>query len=69
MGLRDLFARWMKGADRQKLERAEQESRMTARERAIDQEDYEGRKDDTYVLGETYPGAETGSIVSDELEP
>jgi hypothetical protein len=69
MGLKDLYARLMKGADRQKLERAAQESQMAPREREIDQEDYEGRKDDTYVLGETYPGAETGSIVSDELEP
>jgi hypothetical protein len=69
MGLKDLFARFTKGADRQKLERAAEESQMTARERAIDQEDYQARKDDTYVLNETYPGAEAGSTVSDELEP
>jgi hypothetical protein len=69
MGLKDLVVRWRKSGDRQKLERVVEESRMTPRERAIDQEDYEARKDDTYILGETYPGAEAGSTVSDELEP
>lgn len=69
MGLKDLFARWRASADRQELERVEEESQMTPRQRGIDQEDYEARKDDTYILNETYPGAEAGSTVSDELEP
>ena len=47
MGLKDLFSRWTKGEDRRATERAELESRMTAKERAFDQEDFEARKDDT----------------------
>ena len=68
MGLKDLFARWRKSADDQKLERVAAESEMTPLERAVDQEDYEARKDDTYVFDQTFAGAEAASTVDDEAE-
>jgi hypothetical protein len=68
MGLKDLLARLTKSADRQALERADEESRMTPHERAVDQEDYEARKDDTYVTGETYAGSGAASAAADDLE-
>lgn len=58
MGLKDLLARWSKGEDRRAIERAEEESRLSPHERAVDQEDYEGRKDDLYATERESAGAE-----------
>ncbi len=58
MGLKDLFRRWSKGEDERAIERAEEESRMTPYERAVDREDYEGRKDDLYATERESVGAE-----------
>jgi hypothetical protein len=66
MGLRDLFSRWTKGEDRRATERAELESRMSAKERAYDQEDFEARKDDT-AAGSTWAGREAEGAASDDL--
>lgn len=68
MGLKNLFARWRESADRQKLERVAEESQMTPLERAVDQEDYQARKDDTYVFDQTFAGAEAASTVDDDVE-
>jgi hypothetical protein len=66
MGLKDLFSRWMQGEDRRATERAELESRMTAKERAFDQEDFEARKDDV-AAGSTWAGREAEGAASDDL--
>jgi hypothetical protein len=64
MGLKDLFSRWSKGEDERALERAEEETRMTPFDRDVDQEDFEGRKDDLFAIeretsgAESYPAAE-----------
>ena len=58
MGLKDFFTRWSKGEDDRAIERAEEESRMTPFERALDREDYEGRKDDLYATERESAGAE-----------
>ena len=50
MGLRNLFRRWSKDEDADAIERAEEQSRMTAYERDLDQsEGLEGHKTDTMV--------------------
>jgi hypothetical protein len=67
MGLKDLFSRWSKGEDERALERAEEESRMTAFERDVDQEDFEGRKDDLYAPETASAGAESVPF-GEELE-
>jgi hypothetical protein len=66
MGLKDLFSRWTKGEDRRATDRAELESRMSAKERAYDQEDFEARKDDT-AAGSTWAGREAEGAASDDL--
>jgi hypothetical protein len=43
---------WNKDA----LDEADEEARMTAAERDVAEEDYEGRKDDQYVSGEPLAG-------------
>ena len=58
MGLKDLFSRWSKSEDERAIERAEEESRMTPFERDLDQEDFEGRKDDLYATERLSAGAE-----------
>lgn len=57
MGLLNFFRRWSKAEDERALERAEGETRMTPLERDTGREDYEGRKDDSYIGG-SFPGAE-----------
>lgn len=59
MGLKDLFSRWSKGEDERAVERAEEESHMTPLERDVDQEDFEGRKDDVYATERGSAGAES----------
>jgi hypothetical protein len=66
MGLKDLLSRWTKGEDRRATERADLESRMSAKERAYDQEDFEARKDDT-AAGSTWAGREAEGAASDDL--
>jgi hypothetical protein len=53
MGLKDLFKRWSKAEDARAIERAEEDSRGTALERDVEQEDFEGRKQDTWTAGHT----------------
>jgi hypothetical protein len=53
MGLKDLFKRWSKAEDERAIERAEEDSRGTALERDVEQEDFEGRKQDTWTTGHT----------------
>jgi hypothetical protein len=60
MGLKEFFSRWSKGEDERAIERADNESRMTAEERAVDREDFEGRKDDT-AAGSSWAGSEAAS--------
>jgi hypothetical protein len=57
MGILSFFKRWSKAEDERALERAEGETRMTSLERDTDREDYEGRKDDSYIAG-SFAGAE-----------
>jgi hypothetical protein len=66
MGLKDLFSRWTKGEDERAIERAKLESQMSSQERAIDQEDFEARKDDTAAdaswAGREAEGASRGEL-------
>jgi hypothetical protein len=65
MGLKDLFSRWSKGEDARAVERAEEESRMTPFERDVDQEDFEGRKDDLFATERESAGAESFPAAED----
>jgi hypothetical protein len=67
MGLKELFSRWTKGEDQRATERAQRESKMTAEERAVDQEDFEARKDDI-AAGSTWAGREAEGASSGELD-
>jgi hypothetical protein len=67
MGLKDLFSRWSKAEDRRAAERAELESHMSPAERAFDQEDFEGRKEDL-ASGSTWAGREAEGAASGELD-
>ena len=67
MGLRRIFSRWSKGEDERAVERAENEAQMTPAERAVDREDFEGRKDDI-AAGSTRAGSEAAEVASDELD-
>jgi hypothetical protein len=53
MGLKDLFKRWSKSEDERAIERAEEDSRSTAYERDLEQEDFEGRKQDAWTAEHT----------------
>jgi len=65
MGLRDLFKRWSQSSDKEALEQAEEETRMSGYERAIDSEDYEARKDDVRIGG-SWAGSEALGAENDE---
>jgi hypothetical protein len=67
MALKDLFSRWTKGEDRRATERADLESRMTAEERAVDQEDFEARKEDI-AADSSWAGREAEGAASGELD-
>lgn len=67
MGLKDLFSRWSKSEDERVIERADEESRMPAFERDVDQEDFEGRKDDLFSTERESAGAESVPA-AEELE-
>jgi hypothetical protein len=66
MGLKQLFSRWTKSEDQRAIERTELESQMSPEERAFDQEDFEGRKDDIAAdsswAGREAEGAERGEL-------
>ena len=50
MGLKSFFSRWSKESDREAIEKAEEESRMTPYERDLDQsEGFAGRETDSYI--------------------
>jgi hypothetical protein len=66
MGLKDLFNRWTKAEDRRAVERAENESGMSGFDRAVDREDFEGRKDDIAARS-TIAGSEAASAAGDDL--
>jgi hypothetical protein len=67
MGLKDLFSRWTKGEDNRAIERAKLESQMSSQERAIDQEDFEARKDDT-AADSSWAGREAEGASRGELD-
>jgi hypothetical protein len=67
MGLKELFGRWRRGADDDAFERAREETRMTPYERDVDQEDYEGKKEDIQLTRD-FPGAEALDAAGDDLE-
>lgn len=66
MGLKDLFSRRRKGEDERAIERAKLEAQMSPQERAIDQEDFEARKDDTSAAS-NWAGREAEDAASDDL--
>jgi hypothetical protein len=53
--LGDLLARWRGRLDEDTLDKAERERGETPAERRLEEEDFEGRKDDTHVE-EYFPG-------------
>ncbi len=67
MGLKRIFGRWSKGEDERAVERAENEAQMTPVDRAVDREDFEGRKDDI-VAGSSRAGSDAAEAASDELD-
>ena len=67
MGLKDLFSRWTKGEDARAIERAKSESLMSPEERAVDQEDFEARKDDISAES-SWAGREAEGAASGELD-
>ena len=67
MGLKDLFSKWSKSEDQRATDRAERESNMSPYERAVDQEDFEARKDDL-AAGSTWAGREAEGASSGELD-
>jgi hypothetical protein len=67
MGLKDLFRRWSKGEDDRALQRADEESRMTPAERAVDSEDFEGKKEDLAVFN-SRTGSEAADAAADDLD-
>ena len=68
MGLKDVFRRWSKSEDERALERAEEETRMTPVERALDSEDLEGKKEDLAVFNDR-SGAEAADAAADDFDP
>ena len=58
---------WQSDKDRL-TEKAIEESRMTPYERDVDQEDYEGRKEDLQ-LQRDYAGSEALDVARDDLAP
>ena len=67
MGLKQFFQRWTRGEDARAVERAEEESRMTSHERDVDQEDFEGKKDDL-AAGSSFRGEAAEDVAADDLD-
>jgi hypothetical protein len=70
MGLKDLFQRWTKGEDERAIERAREESEAHAGgyQRALDAEDFEGRKEDLNTHSQ-WSGSEAEAAAGDEDLP
>ena len=71
MGLKDFFSKWSKGEDERALERAEEQTRMTAYERDLSQtEGLTGHQTDT-MISNTFAGSEalrsTGEFDRDRI--
>jgi hypothetical protein len=67
MGLKELFSRWTKSEDERAIERAKLESQMSPEDRAFDQEDFEGHKDDI-AAGSSWAGREAEGAERGELD-
>jgi hypothetical protein len=67
MGLKSFFTRWTRGEDERAVDRAEEETRMTPVERDIDEEDYEGRKEDLLLADQDYASSEALGSAADDL--
>jgi hypothetical protein len=67
MGLKQFFQRWTKGEDARAVEQAEAEAGMTPHERAVDQEDFEAKKDDLRA-GNSYRGEAAEDVAADDLD-
>jgi fumarylacetoacetate (FAA) hydrolase family protein len=67
MGLKSFFSRWSKGEDERAIERAEEDSRGTALQRDLDQEDFEGKKEDLLVEQQDFASSEAFGAAEDEL--
>jgi hypothetical protein len=67
MGLKQFFQRWTKGEDARAVERAEQESQMTPHERDVDQEDFEGKKDDL-AAASSFRGEAAEDVAAEDLD-
>ena len=66
MSLKDLFKRWTKAEDDRAIERAVEDSRGTAYERDIEQENFEGRKQDLRT-GSSFAGSAAEDAAGDDL--
>jgi hypothetical protein len=62
----DLLRRWTKGEDARALERAEEESLLTAHERDIDRESLENRQADV-VADSRWTGQDAHAAAEDDL--
>ena len=67
IGLKELFSRWTKGEDARAVERAKLDSQLSPEERAVDQEDFEERKDDV-AAESSWAGREAEGAARGELE-
>ena len=67
MGLKRFFSRWTHGEDDRALERADEETQMTAPERDVDREDYEERKDDIKTDA-SYAGFDAAEVAQNEVD-
>jgi len=66
MSLKDFFKRWSKAEDDRAIERAVEDSRGTAYERDLEQEDFEARKQDLSV-GSSFAGSAAEDAAADDL--
>ncbi len=67
MGLKQFFQRWTKSEDARAVERAEAETGMTPHERDVDQEDFEGKKEDL-AAGSSFRGEAAEDVAADDLD-
>jgi hypothetical protein len=66
MSLKDFFKRWSKAENDRAIERAVEDSRGTAYERDLEQEDFEARKQDLRV-GSSFAGSAAEDAAGDDL--
>lgn len=67
MRLKDILRRWTRRDEQRLVELAEEETRMTAHEREVDQEDFEATKKDLQV-DRDFAGSEALDAARDDLE-